>query len=192
MGDYESVILVKNEVFIFRIPPVSNDRHRAADWKLDAPDWTGRLRVIAIGKLIELRLEDKSTGASYAKCPIETLSSSALTQVTDSSRYFVIQLKNDNGQAAFVGLGFADRSDSFDFNVALQDHFRSIDKEQTQSNEPEPPKLDLRFKEGQTITVKIGNREPSTKPRPASTVAPGGPIPFIPPPPNFTSRTKKN
>ncbi len=28
------------------------------------------------------------------------------------------------GRAAFVGLGFADRGDSFDLIVAIQDHFK--------------------------------------------------------------------
>ena len=35
---------------------------RAADWKLDAPDWTGRLRVVAKGKEICIKLEDKMSG----------------------------------------------------------------------------------------------------------------------------------
>ncbi len=41
---------------------------RAADWKLDAPDWTGRLRVVAKGKDITLKLEDKISGEERKDC----------------------------------------------------------------------------------------------------------------------------
>jgi len=34
----------------------------AAEWKLDEPDWTGRLRVIAKGNDVVLKLEDANTG----------------------------------------------------------------------------------------------------------------------------------
>ena len=35
---------------------------RAADWKLDEPDWTGRLRVVSKGNDLVLKLEDANTG----------------------------------------------------------------------------------------------------------------------------------
>ena len=36
--------------------------HRASDWKLDTPDWTGRLRVVAKEKELFIKLEDKNSG----------------------------------------------------------------------------------------------------------------------------------
>lgn len=34
----------------------------AADWKLDEPAWSGRLKITAKGKLAFIKLEDKNTG----------------------------------------------------------------------------------------------------------------------------------
>lgn len=58
----------------------------------------------------------------------------------------------------FPGLGFADRSDSFDLNVALQEHFKYIEKSAEFNKEQmnDQPKLDLGFKKGQTITINFG------------------------------------
>ena len=56
-------------------------------------------------------------------------------------------------------MGFVDRSDSFDFNVALQDHFKYLKQAQEAANAPpvdDSKKLDLSFKDGQTITINIG------------------------------------
>ncbi|GMR36100.1 hypothetical protein PMAYCL1PPCAC_06295, partial [Pristionchus mayeri] len=188
MADYESVQLVKNEVFVYRIPPLTNARgHKAADWKLDSPDWTGRMRLVSVADKLILKLEDKSNGQLYAKCPIDTYPGVAIEAVTDSSRYFVIRLQNDSGQSAFVGLGFQDRSDSFDLNVALQDHFKFLKKSEEMSKEPAGPALDLSFKEGQTITINIGKKKDSTgdgsAPRPRAAPAAGGAFPLLPPPP---------
>jgi adaptin ear-binding coat-associated protein 1/2 len=113
---------------------------------------------------LEIRLEDKTSGmtaysrfirilnyhylgALFARAPILKLNSVDFESVSDSSRYFVIRLRNDNGQTAFVGIGFSDRSDSFDLNVAIQDHFKTLAKCEN-DDQPNAPKLDLSFKEG--------------------------------------------
>ena len=41
-------------------------------------------------------------------------------------RYFVIKVTDGGGKAAYLGLGFADRADSFDLNTTLHDHFKGI------------------------------------------------------------------
>ncbi|XP_002738949.1 adaptin ear-binding coat-associated protein 2-like [Saccoglossus kowalevskii] len=186
--EYESVICVKNDTFVFRIPPrPSNRGYRAADWKLDNPDWKGRLRVIAKGNDCIIKLEDKASGELFAKCPVDSFPGIAVESVLDSSRYFVIRLLDDNGRSAFIGMGFADRSDSFDFNVALQDHFKwvkqskKLEQEEAAAKNDPTPKLDLGFKEGQTIKINIGNKSTGlSRPKAASSgTAPG----FLPPPP---------
>ena len=62
------------------------------------------------------------SGDEFASCLIpEGERSQAVEPVTDSSRYFVLRLvdpKNAN-KRAFLGLGFTDRAEAFDFNVAL-------------------------------------------------------------------------
>lgn len=59
------------------------------------------------------------------------------------------------GRSAFIGIGFGDRSDSFDLNVALQDHFKWLKKEKQIVEDSSKPELDLRFKEGETIKINM-------------------------------------
>ncbi|EDV23806.1 uncharacterized protein TRIADDRAFT_57380 [Trichoplax adhaerens] len=186
MADYESILAVKPEVFVFQLPPRQSNRgYRAADWSLTKPDWTGRMRIIAKGKQCIVKLEDKS-GELFAACPIDKYPGGlSVESVTDSSRYFVLKIVNENGQHAFIGIGFADRSDSFDFNVTLQEHFRWLKTSESiaqQSNEPEKPKLDLSLKEGQTIHINLKSKkdgESSNARKPAA----GAGMGFLPPPP---------
>ena len=121
------------------------------------------MRLLAKGKECVLKLEDKISGELFAKCPIDQYPGIAIEAVSDSSRYFVLRIQDDSGRAAFIGVGFADRSDSFDLNVALQDHFKWLKQSQEIENESTSedagkPKLDLSFKEGETIKInmKIG------------------------------------
>ncbi|XP_067826643.1 adaptin ear-binding coat-associated protein 2-like [Heptranchias perlo] len=188
-GGYESVLCVKPEVHVYRIPPRATNRgYRAADWKLDQPDWTGRLRITAKGNVAYIKLEDKNSGELFAQAPVDQFPGIAVESVVDSSRYFVIRIEDGNGRRAFIGIGFVDRGDAFDFNVGLQDHFKWV-KQQSElakqaQNPDSGPKLDLGFKEGQTIKLSIGNvrkkENSSTKPR--VTGSAGG-IGLLPPPP---------
>ncbi|XP_030633426.1 adaptin ear-binding coat-associated protein 2 [Chanos chanos] len=191
-GSYESILCVKPEVHVYRIPPrASNRGYRAADWKLDEPAWSGRLKITNKGKIAYIKLEDKTTGELFAQAPVDQYPGSVVEAVTDSSRYFVIRIEDGNGRHAFIGLGFADRGDSFDFNVALQDHFKWVKQEselaKQEANFSAGPKLDLGFKEGQTIKINIGNikkKDTATagaaKPRPAGSG-------LLPPPPGVKS-----
>ncbi|XP_003973319.1 adaptin ear-binding coat-associated protein 2 [Takifugu rubripes] len=181
---YESMLCVKPKVHVYGIPPrASNRGYRAADWKLDEPAWSGRMKITAKGKMAFIKLEDTNTGELFAQAPVSQYPGSVVESVTDSSRYFVIRIEDGNGRHAFIGLGFADRGDSFDFNVALQDHFKWVKQESEfakQASECPGPKLDLSFKEGQTIKINIGNIKKKdaggAKARPAG----GG---LLPPPP---------
>ncbi|XP_028922404.1 adaptin ear-binding coat-associated protein 2 [Ornithorhynchus anatinus] len=189
-SDYEAVLCVKPEVHVYRIPPRATNRgYRAAEWQLDQPAWSGRLRITSKGQMAYIKLEDKTSGELFAQAPIDQFPGTAVENVTDSSRYFVIRIEDGSGRRAFIGVGFVDRGDAFDFNVALQDHFKWV-KQQSEfakqaQNPDQGPKLDLGFKEGQTIKLNIANMKKKEGPaagaksRPAST----GMASLLPPPP---------
>ncbi|XP_027449884.1 adaptin ear-binding coat-associated protein 2 isoform X3 [Zalophus californianus] len=193
-SEYESVLCVKPEVHVYRIPPRATNRgYRAAEWQLDQPSWSGRLRITAKGQVAYIKLEDRTSGELFAQAPVDQFPGTAVESVTDSSRYFVIRIEDGNGRRAFIGIGFGDRGDAFDFNVALQDHFKWVRQQcefaKQAQNPDQGPKLDLGFKEGQTIKLNIANMKKkegaagSPRARPAST----GGLSLLPPPPGGKS-----
>lgn len=181
--DYERILSVKNEVFVYKVPPRQSARaYRAADWKLDQPDWTGRLRIVVVNNTCFIKLEDKTNGELFAQAPIDTYPGSSVEAVSDSSRYFVIKVVDVGGRHAFIGIGFADRGDSFDFNVTLQDHFKREKVEDNATNADATP-LDLGFKEGETIKINIGSRAgQDAKAKPKKPCGAG--LGILPPPPS--------
>ncbi|KAI9031271.1 adaptin ear-binding coat-associated protein 1 NECAP-1 [Hyaloraphidium curvatum] len=117
------------EVFVHRLPPRKGaGQYKASDWDPQYL-WKGRLRVASVGKECFINLEDADTGALFAQCPYEP-GGTAVESVSDSSRYFVLRVVDRGGfytkQSATIGIGFQERTDAFDFNVALQEFEKSV------------------------------------------------------------------
>ncbi|KAF4614633.1 hypothetical protein D9613_003188 [Agrocybe pediades] len=207
--DIDSILYIARE-----IPPLnSNEGYRANDWgDLAQPLWKGRLRIIENSKGASLNLEDAQTGMSFpidaelmfAKAAYDPQRPS-VEAVLDSSRYFVIRVE-DAGRKAYIGLGFAERTDSFDFNVALQDYTKRkraalnpiSDSNAASPHVPTGPKKDYSLKEGQTFSISIPGRASASKTTTStnllgtssssSSTSTGAAIPLLPPPPSANKR----
>lgn len=188
--EYERVLLVKPTVYVYKIPPLMSATRgfRAADWNLAQPDWTGRLRLISKGDNCFLRIEDSSSGQLYCQAPISAYPGPQVQAVVDSRRYFVVKVVSDTGRSALIGIGFADGADSFDLNVALQDHFTTLDKASKDSQPQEDgPKLDLSLKDDIKINLNIVGSQTDRPKRPqlksnGNSLDPSKPF-LLPPPP---------
>lgn len=171
MASYESVVLVKQEVFVYKIPPRSTNRGyrwvvlaktwnflflitisleafcfriffplvycsracfilssifvlcRAADWNLNEPTWNGRMRMVSAGPQLNIKLEDKMSGQLFANCPVEAYPGVAIEPVSDSSRYFVLRIQDDNGRSAFIGIGFGVSSSEIFYVSSMKNIF---------------------------------------------------------------------
>jgi hypothetical protein len=184
--DLEFTVLNKRDVLVYQIPPASSSSgHKADDWKKCI--WRGRCRVVGKGKELSIKMLDNSDGKLFAQCTIPNGDHEKYVErVIDSSRYFVLKITNKD-RHAFIGMGFEDRNDAFDFNCALSD-FKStfIDKD-NEANQPSKftaPAKDLSLKEGQKITVNLTNLTGGDRVRKREAQAnSGGGIGILAPPP---------
>ncbi|KAF5380987.1 hypothetical protein D9615_004112 [Tricholomella constricta] len=198
--EIESILYIAREVSVYKIPPLkANEGHRANEWgDLAQPLWKGRLRILEKSKGAAIQFEDGQTGELFARAEYDPTRPS-VEGVLDSSRYFVVRVE-DAGKKAYIGMGFAERSDSFDFNVALQDYtkrFKASLNPEPSSDEPSPhvptgPKKDYSLKEGQTFSIAIPGRNKlptqgnllGSGGSNSSGQSSGGGIPLLPPPPS--------
>ncbi|KDQ61112.1 hypothetical protein JAAARDRAFT_32115 [Jaapia argillacea MUCL 33604] len=200
--EVESILYICREVSVYKIPPLkANEGHRANDWgDLAKSLWKGRLRIIEKCAGVSLLFEDSQTGDLFANAPYDPLKP-CVDAVLDSSRYFVVRVE-DAGKKAYIGMGFAERADSFDFNVALQDYTKRYKASlnppspttdsSASSRAPSGPKKDYSLKEGQTFSISIPGKQKSSAGDSllgsSSSSSSGSGVPLLPPPPSAPRR----
>ncbi|KAM4058981.1 adaptin ear-binding coat-associated protein 2 [Hirsutella rhossiliensis] len=176
----QRVLFLASAVHVYNIPPLPSMRgHSAASWTADPSRhiFTARLRVVetalsstsssssddaaaASGLKVDVVLEDPSSAQLFAAAPYTDRA--AVEPVLDSSRFFAVTVRDQDGRKAVLGIGFEERSDAFDLAVALQEARRSLGWEAKQHSTRDPAAAakenvkDYSLKDGETITVNIG------------------------------------
>lgn len=197
----QRVLFVAMAAHVYNIPPLSSTKgHSASTWTADPARhiFTARLRLIETAYdspsstqrlKVDLILEDPSNGQLFAAAPYTD--PATVEPVLDSSRFFAVVVRDEQGRKAMLGVGFEERSDAFDFGVALQEARKALGIEaggggradgRGSAHKEEPKKEEARdysLKEGETITVnlsgtRLGRRRPQTEDKPASSSAGAG------------------
>ncbi|KAF2129370.1 adaptin ear-binding coat-associated protein 2 [Dothidotthia symphoricarpi CBS 119687] len=221
----QRILHLAPKVHIYQIPPATSTKgYAAASWTANPASqiFTARLRVVETSIPSEppaqdeervtttLLLEDPKTGDLFAAAPYT--SERTVEQALDSSRFFAITVMGE-GRKAVLGMGFEERSEAFDFSIALQDARRVLGFEPKTTSRAqqlvEEPKRDFSLKKGETISINLGGlkgrrtrvegeRSPevqkseqdalfSIKPPPGSGGGGGGGVGFLPAPPSAKS-----
>ena len=194
----ELILLRCPEVFCYKVPPqASAAGHRAEDWNLGEPRFTGRLHLVGVGSTLECRvLKQDGDDAPVAVCPVRTGDKAppvdaVVCAVVDSSRYFVFRCEDAKGRRAYLGVGFRERDQAYDFKASIDDFVRAARREATAAVLREAaeeaaaspvaaaPAVDMSLKGG--LKLSFGDKaSPSASPPRRETAAA---VPKLAPPP---------
>lgn len=179
----QRVLFIANKVYVYNIPPLTSMRgHNAASWTADPARqiFAARIRVVETSYeessasaskqqlKVDVVLEDPSTGQLFAASPYTD--AAAVEPAVDSSRFFALTVRDEAGRKATLGIGFEERPEAFDFSIALQEARKALgweaagDAQQQNSSsraaeaKAAPAAKDYSLKEGETITINIGNK----------------------------------
>ncbi|KAI1265558.1 hypothetical protein F5Y18DRAFT_384799 [Xylariaceae sp. FL1019] len=206
----QRVLFIINTVHVYNIPPMTPGKgYLAASWTADGNKrqiFTARLRVLetAIPQQSDedkvaaaVVLEDSKNGQLFAAAPYTA--TAVVEPVSDSSRFFALRVQDEAGRKATLGIGFEERSDAFDFSVALQEAQKTLGwaqggqpgKKSTTETKDSTENRDLSLKEGETITVNLPGRFSRSRPQPAQESSGAGLASFsLPPPPSSSASSK--
>ncbi|KAL6615582.1 hypothetical protein ACP70R_037852 [Stipagrostis hirtigluma subsp. patula] len=182
----ELVLFQVAECYVYLIPPRKTAAsYRADEWNVNKWAWEGALKVVSKGEDCIIKLEDKNTGELYARAFLREGEPHPVEPVIDSSRYFVLRVEeNIDGRQrhAFIGLGFRERPEAYDFQAALHDHMngpfacmisvllhcqRYLNKKKTAEEMVQlyekTSSVDYSLKEGETLVLQLKNKETGTK-----------------------------
>ncbi|KAF2248829.1 adaptin ear-binding coat-associated protein-like protein 1 [Trematosphaeria pertusa] len=179
----QRILYIAPKVHVYQIPPLTSTKgYQASTWTADNNKrqiFTARLRILetsipsptptddsAEKVTTTLLLEDAGSGQLFAAAPYT--SPAVVEQALDSSRFFAVTVVGE-GRKAVLGMGFEERSEAFDFSIALQDARRVLGFE-SNPNAPttsssrnrgtkkpiDEPKRDFSLKEGETISINLG------------------------------------
>ncbi|KAF8413763.1 hypothetical protein HHK36_001756 [Tetracentron sinense] len=162
----ELVLFQVPECYVYLISPrKSAASYRADEWDVNKWAWEGTLKVISKGEECIIKLEDKTTGELYAQAFLRNEEPHPVEPVIDSSRYFVLRVEENIGgrlRHAFIGIGFRERTQAYDFQAALHDHMKYLNKKKTaeemEQHYQKTSSFDYSLKEGETLVLQIKNK----------------------------------
>eukprot|EP00262_Sarcandra_glabra_P006976 TRINITY_DN19542_c0_g1_i1.p1 TRINITY_DN19542_c0_g1~~TRINITY_DN19542_c0_g1_i1.p1 ORF type:complete len:289 (+),score=63.45 TRINITY_DN19542_c0_g1_i1:103-969(+) len=162
----ELLLFQVTECYVYLIPPRKTAAsYRADEWNVNKWIWEGALKVISKGEECIIKLEDKTTGELYARAFLRNGEPHPVEAVIDSSRYFVLRVEENIGgrlRHAFIGVGFRERPQAYDFQAALHDHMKYLNKKKTaeemEQHYQTSSSVDYSLKEGETLVLQIKNK----------------------------------
>ena len=170
---------------VYSLPPrPSAGGWQCQNWPKTSQIFTARVVITALGEKCTIKLMDPEKGTLFAMCPLDNDNPQlSVEPVIDSSRYFVLRV-SDGKQHAYLGMGFLERPDAFEFNVTLQDHVKRLRNEKEAAKiaaAPAAPPQDFTLKG--SVTVSLPGGATSSRPKPAPAAGGGGLGALLPPPP---------
>lgn len=168
----QRLLFTTPSVHVYAIPPLTSTRgFNAGPWTAPPKPtaqqiFTARMRIFEISKpnpssdrdllSVTINLEDPKTGELFAASPYS--SEAVVQQALDSSRFFAVRVVGEGGMKATLGLGFEDRSDAFDFGIALREARKVLGWEKPKASESSDVLRDFSLKEGEKIHIQVGGK----------------------------------
>jgi len=178
---YSESLCTIHDVHAFALPPKTSARAWSAEAMREKEIWAGVLKVVT-------RSEDKAViqllnadGQLFAAAPVAKgrAFTECVESAADSSRYFSIVVRNDQGRSAPIGIGFRDRTSAFDFRASLMEW----EKKRTGvagAAAAAAASEDLALRAGTALNLNRAFHKEAPSTAPATTPAASGPL--APPP----------